>query len=150
MDTFCTLEINSEHLSKLPQGLFLANTLGHIVFTDNSSSERLAMRARMAARGFAQATNHPRYWWQLCSDGFVEHKEIHSHLIWILEHLRKGKLLSELGEAGFQYWFSVFWEGNGTGGGPLITLKATELLVRHKAEMGVSFYVNSKGSKRDR
>jgi hypothetical protein len=95
----------------------------------------------MSAKGFMPRPNLPRYWWHFNSDGKVSEDDIHTHLLWMLAQLRKGRLLSELGLAGYQYWFSVFWQSNGTGGGPLITQQTAELLLRHKADLGIGFYL---------
>lgn len=41
---------------------------------------------------------------------------------------------------GYKYYFSVFWGGNGTGGGPFITSETSALLAEHEAEIEICFY----------
>lgn len=140
MRCYCTLHINSRHRPELPAGMFLGKALRSIEFTDNESPERVARRDRLSAKGIVHHSDLPRYWWQLDSDGKVSGDDVHAHLAWLVAQLRKDKLLSELKAGDYQYWFSVFWPGNGTGGGPLVTRQAVELLARHEAELGVGFY----------
>lgn len=143
MNCYCTLHINSSDHEQLPSEMFLKKALKRIEFRDNESPERRARRERMSAKGIFQRSDLPRYWWHLDSSGKVVGDDIQAHLLWILAQLRKDKLLCELDLAGYQYWFSVFWEGNGTGGGPLITQRTIELLLRHKADLGIGFYLES-------
>ena len=142
MDVFCTLAINSSSQNSLPSGLFLAKANTRIEFTDNDRPERKAQRERWRKGGIPIRRDLPRYWWQICSDEFVSSDDINAHLIWILGHLRKDRLLSDLKSDGYSYLFSVFWgASNGTGGGPLITTDLAKLLVIHNAELAIGFYV---------
>ena len=63
-------------------------------------------------------------------------------LLWILDRIKSDLPLYQVLGDGFEYWFSLFWQGNGTGGGPLIALRTLELLVFHRAELGVAFYAD--------
>lgn len=74
------------------------------------------------------------------TNGKVDSDDLRDHLSWLLNRLKRGKLLTDLSLQGFEYYFSVFWGGNGTGGGPLITREALAMLTLHGAEMGVCFY----------
>lgn len=143
MTCYCTLHINSNDHAQLPPGMFLSKSLKSIEFTDNESPERRARRERMLAKGIPQRPHLPRYWWQLDSNGKAYGDDVYAHLVWILAQLKKGRLLSDLNPAGYQYWFSVFWEGNGTGGGPLIAQDTMGLLLQHKADLGLGFYLSS-------
>lgn len=115
----------------------------NLKFVDHESPEVRERRMRVRSKLGLKDAAIPRYHWQLSSDGFVSSDDIHEHLLWLFERLQSDQPLSQLLETDFEYWFSVFWQGNGTGGGPLITLQTADLLVRHKAEMGVAFYVET-------
>lgn len=140
MTCYCTLIIHSSDHASLPVGVFRGSAIKKFEFTDQESAERRASRQRMRAAGFREHPNLPRYWWNLDTKGRVAGDDVHIHLAWLLGQLAKGSLLSALTAQGYTYWFSMFWGGNGTGGGPLITHEAVALLSLHGAEMGVSFY----------
>lgn len=140
MSCYCTLHINSTAHAQLPADLFLAKSLRNFSFTDNESAERRARRARLSAQGINARPNLPRYWWQMDTDGIVDGTDIHAHVYWLLAQLKKGRLLCELAAHGYEYWLSVYWGGNGTGGGPLITRETIEMLKLHDTQMGISFY----------
>lgn len=124
----------------MPASIFPRHLIRKFDFTDNESPERIAMRSRMEMQGILQPVDRPRYWWHINTDGKVPGNDVHEHLAWLVGCMRPGRLLSELGAAGYEYSFSAFWPGNGTGGGPLITLRAAEILVLHQAELGIGFY----------
>ena len=81
-----------------------------------------------------------RFDWSLCSKDFVVSDEIEDHLYWIFDQIKSKRSLSQVLGKEYQYWLSIFWGGNGTGGGPLITVDIAKLLVWHEISMGVSFY----------
>lgn len=111
-------------------------------FVDNHSPDRLERRARVRRKLGLGDVAIPRYHWQLFSDGFVGTDDIYDHLEWIFNQLCITQPLhAALGEH-FQFWFSLFWEGNGTGGGPLITRQTMQLLTLHQAELGIGFYLD--------
>ncbi|WP_157128542.1 hypothetical protein [Cupriavidus sp. USMAA2-4] len=140
MNCFCTLFINSRHNADLPVSMFSYRSISQFDFTDNESPERLAMRSRLEMKGILQSADRPRYWWNINTDGKVSGSDIDEHIAWLVARVRPGRLLNELSAAGYGYFFSVFWPGNGTGGGPLITLRTVEMLASHRAELGVGFY----------
>ena len=137
---YCTLFISSRTHAALPSSIFLASAIRAADFSDNMSPERVASRARLQKAGIQQRPDVPRYWWHLDTNGKVDSDDLRDHLIWLLNLLKRGKLLTDLSLQGFEYYFSVFWGGNGTGGGPLITREALAMLTLHGAEMGICFY----------
>jgi hypothetical protein len=143
MTVFCTLHIRSDVHAELPGGFLLSRKRTKIDFVDNSSPEMRERRSRVRSKLGLKDVAIPRYHWRLSSEGAVTSDDIHEHLLWILGRISSELSMNQSLGSGFEYWFSVFWQGNGTGGGPLITLQTAELLVRHKAEMAVSFYVES-------
>ena len=140
MTCYCTLHISSRDKAVLPAELFLASSSKAMIFVDQETPTRRASRARLHAQGILSRPDLPRYGWQLDTNGRVKGDTLHEHLNWIVGRLRSGKLLVELKTQNYDYWFSIFWGGNGTGGGPLITREATAILTRHDAPMGVGFY----------
>lgn len=140
MMRYCSLFISSRTHSALPSSTFLASAIRTANFSDNMSPERVALPARLRKAGLEQRPDAPRYSWSLDTNGKVDSDDLRDHLIWLLNRLKKGKLLTDLSLQGFKYHFSVFWGGNGTGGGPLITHEAMAMLTLHGAEMGVCFY----------
>ena len=137
---YCTLFIRSKNDGILPSSVFLASAIKSATFSDNRSPERVASRARLRKAGIAQRAGVPRYRWHLDTHGKVNSDDLGDHLGWLLNRLKKGKGLTDLRNQGFEYYFSVFWGGNGTGGGPLITREALAMLALHEAEIGVCFY----------
>jgi hypothetical protein len=84
----------------------------------------------------------PRHHWALTSDGQVDSDDPYEHIHWLLQCVRADVPLDKALSAGFEYWLSMFWAGGGSGGGPLITLQTSKLLVRHGVDLGVAFYAN--------
>lgn len=121
----------------LPHRFLRSRRKLNLVFRDHASPKARERRLRVRSKLGLEDVPIPRYHWQLSSDGFVDSDDVYEHVVWIFERLQRGQPLSQLLGPDYEYGFSVFWPGNG----PLITLKTAELLVRHKAEMGVAFYV---------
>ena len=140
---FCTLHIRSNVLGALPKELFRTRKKMNLVFIDQASTEVQERRGRVRRQLGLPEAAIPRYHWRLSSEGFVTNDEVHDHLEWIFGCMQPGKLLGQVLGSDFEYWFSIFWQGNGTGGGPLITVQTAELIVRHNANLGIAFYVDS-------
>lgn len=141
MTVFCTLHIRSNVSAALPDGFVLARKTTKVEFVDHASPEVRERRMRVRSKLSLEDVALPRYHWWLSSESFVNSDDIHEHLLWVFDRVKSDLPLSQSLGSDFEYWFSVFWQGNGTGGGPLITLQTSDLLVRHRAEMGVAFYV---------
>jgi hypothetical protein len=137
---YCTLHINSSDHAILPKDLFPSSAAKKFRFTDQQSPERKASRQRLRMQGLALSEDRARYWWHLNTDGRVMGDDIHVHISWLVGQLAKGQRLAALKAQGYHCWFSMFWGGNGSGGGPLITHEAMALLTLHEAELGVGFY----------
>jgi hypothetical protein len=137
---FCILHIESAELGALPQELLRSSAVA-FDFVDRDWPHMRERRKRVRDELGLSDVTIPRYRWQLNSDGFVDTDDIHDHLAWIFSQVNTNHSFSQTLGVGFKYWFSVFWKGNGTGGGPLITLQTIDLLSRHKAELAIGFYV---------
>ena len=143
MKVFCTFHIWSDSQSALSENLLNLQAESEFDFVDNHSIDRQFRRARFRKKLGLDDAPIPRYHWKLCSNGFVEADDLHLHLQWVLGHIQANTPLSQLLGEEFTYWVSVFWGGNGTGGGPLIDMQITDLLAYHRLEMGVSFYLET-------
>jgi hypothetical protein len=141
MTEFCSLHIRSNVHAELPADFLKSRTMQEIIFTDNESPERRASFDRLARKGVIKRVELPRYHWTFSSEGYVEGFDIYRHLVWVLDQIRPGFLLSQLREAGFEFLLQFYWESNGTGGGPLVTLQIAELLVRHSVSLQFGFYL---------
>lgn len=100
---------------------------------ERASAERLKKHGITRERPF-------RYYWTLSSKNFVLGPEPIDHVRWLLGNLGPKFNLSSLKIKGADYGFSFYWEGSGTGGGPLITPELSELLLLHKASISFGFY----------
>lgn len=142
MSVFCTLHIRSNSHAALPREFLRSSEKVNFEFVDNNSPDVRERRERVRKNLGLEEVSLPRFQWHLSSDGFVDSDMIYDHIAWIFGLIRPGRpLFQQLGQE-FEYWMSVFWQGNGTGGGPLITLEIAELLLFHKVEMGVGFYLD--------
>ncbi len=143
-DVFCTLHIRSGERSSLPARFFRPVKETGLVFKDLHAEAALARRARLREQLGLDDVALPRYYWRLCTENRVAGDDIHDHIQWLLACVRDGHRLLELKEAGYAYWLSVFWTGNGTGGGPLIDLPTVHILAREQISMGIGFYLACK------
>jgi hypothetical protein len=126
----------------LPEDLLKPGKYENIDFVDSESPELRARRNRVRAKLGLKRAQIARYQWKVISDGKVENDDIDEHLKWLLGNFEDGIKLTERLGPEFQCWISVFWLGNGTGGGPLLTIRSMEILLHHRIEIGVAFYLD--------
>ena len=140
MTCSCTLFIRSNERSELPSEVFLQSSLENFDFTDEESPERRKSRTRLEAAGIRRRRDLHRYWWVLDTNGTVFSTSIEDHIKSLLSCLNNKRSLGDLKSMGYEYYFSVFWGGNGTGGGPFIKIETLALLAEHEAEIEICFY----------
>lgn len=140
MTCYCTLFIRSDDRSELPSEIFSQSSLEKFDFTDEESPERRQTRKRLDAAGIRRRPDLPRYGWVLDTNGTVFSTSIEDHIKSLLSCLNNERSLGDLKSMGYKYYFSVFWGGNGTGGGPFITSETLALLAGHEAEIEICFY----------
>lgn len=140
---FCTLHIRSNDHGTLPAPLMAGASGVKFEFVDNQAPEQRARRARVRGKLGLGDVEIPRYHWQLRSEESVSADDIYAHVQSILAQLGVDRSLGEMLDSGYEFWFSVFWQGNGTGGGPLITQQMAALLMMHKVDLGIGFYLDS-------
>lgn len=140
MSIFCILHIISDVRDSLPPDFLpvLAHTKWG--FVDNASEEQRNRRMRFRRAVGLEDVPIPRYHWQLNSDGMVGGGNIENHFLWVISQIKVDPTIREILGDDFQYWFSVFWQDQGIGGGPVITVQIAEMLARHQAKMEISFY----------
>jgi hypothetical protein len=141
MRYYCTFFLRSD-AEDAPSKVFLPEAIEALDFQDNQSPERLASAQRMRAVGFVPRSDLPRFVWYLDSREEVEETDfdVFTHVSWILSQLRPGVSLADAREQGIESSLGFFWSGNGTGGGPFISLQLAELLVKHQIALDVGFY----------
>lgn len=142
---FCSLYIRSNSKAKLPSDIFKPRKSDHFEFTDNNCPERRGLINRLWA-GSVKRKAISRYSWVLSTEGHISGYDFDAHLAWILDHIKSGEFLSALNREqrrNFDYGLSFYWEGNGTGGGPLLTAKALRLLSLHQLKLNVNFYLEN-------
>lgn len=143
MTLVCTWHIRSATRGTLPTDFLRPGKRREFELVDNQSPEMRARRERVRSKLGLPDLEAPRYHWRLCSEGQVTDDDLHKHLQWLLNHIKPERTIGDLLDAGFESWISASWTGNGTGGGPLISLDTSALLLRHRTEMGVSFYLET-------
>jgi hypothetical protein len=141
MRYYCTFFICSDD-GDAPSKILVSDALGALDFVDNQSALRLATAERLRAVGFVRRNDLPRYKWFFDTREAVDSDEIDPlvHVSWLLFHLKPGISLAEARENGIETWLGFYWGGNGTGGGPFISVQLAELLARHQIGLDVGFY----------
>ncbi len=140
---YCDLVIYSNEINCLPKNLFLTKAKKKIDYTNNFSPERVAQRLRWEKAGIRMRKTIERHWWTLSSKNSNSGDNLENHILWLLSHLRANTFLSTELDERYDYYISVFWgSSNGTGGGPLIKCDLMEILIKHKLELAIGFYVN--------
>lgn len=141
MRYYCTFFLRSDDRDA-PSKIFLSDVVDALDFDDNQSSARIASAQRLRAVGFITRSDLPRYAWRLDTRDEVDSDEIDPfvHVSWLLSKLRPGVSLPEANMNGIESLLGFYWGGNGTGGGPFISVRLAELLVRHQINLDVGFY----------
>ncbi len=141
MRYYCTFFLRSDD-SDAPSKIFLPDVIDALDFQDNQSAARLATVQRLRAVGFVPRSDMPRYAWYLDTRETVDSTEFDPfvHVSWLLSQLKPGVLLAEARKKGIESSLGFYWGGNGTGGGPFISVRLSELLMRHQIGLEVGFY----------
>jgi hypothetical protein len=114
-------------------------------FDDTRSDFNLARAERWRSRvgtRFIIRNDLPRYNWILSSQESLgtDNFDVYTHASWLLSQLKADILISELVMQGMECGLSFYWEGSGTGGGPVITPQLSELLYKHQINLDIGFY----------
>lgn len=146
MKIFCTLFLRSNQ-SSIPPDVFQESFSEKLYFEDLRSAANLARAERLRKSSanwqFIQRNDLPRYYWELSSKEAVKGNDLHEHIAWLLGNLQPGFSLKNLSSMGFEYGLSTYWEGRGTGGGPLIAPKLAKFLFQHNVSLDIGFYLNT-------
>jgi hypothetical protein len=143
MNYYCDLFIRS-NLAELPSGLLRPDRRSAMHVEDLRSAKNLARAERLGriASGvrFVQRADLPRYVWSLSSKGAVVGPDPYEHVAWLCDHLHPGAVLKDLPANDFEFGFSFYWGGHGTGGGPLVAPRLSQLLLDHGANLDIGFH----------
>ena len=146
MSYYCTFFLRSDDPDAASK-ILASDSIAELDFEDNCSEFNLAREQRWRAAGFATRNDLPRYRWLFDSRVSVDTDEIDPfvHVAWLMSQLKPDVSLAQARKDGIETSLGFYWGGNGTGGGPFISLRLAELLVRHKIDMDVGFYYEDAG-----
>lgn len=141
MTYYCTFFLRADE-SDAPSKIFVPDIVDVLDFEDNQSDFRLASAQRLRAAGFIARSDLPRYSWRLNTRDDVDAQESDPfiHVAWLLSKVKPGVRLAEANENGIESSLGFFWGGNGTGGGPFISVRLAELLARYQISLDIGFY----------
>lgn len=143
MADYCSIHIRSDVRPELPEN-FLRDGMIEVRYTDNESPDRQASFHRLAKSGIVKRLDLPRYHWTFKSEGFVEGFDVYQHVSWILKQIHPPYTIPQLNELGFECLLQFYWEGNGTGGGPLVTPELGTLLMENNIGLQFGFYLQNR------
>ena len=141
MRYYCTFFLRSGN-KDAPSEIFLPAAIRALDFEDNQSPARMASAKRLSTAGFVKRNDLPRYVWYLDTREEVgtDVCDPFMHVSWLLSQLKPGVLLAAARDHGIESSLGFYWGGNGTGGGPFISVILAELLVRYQIGLDVGFY----------
>ena len=141
MPHYCSLFVRSDRENEA-KALFRGKTLDLLKLEDNLSPLRVASAERLRAKGFVMRNDLPRFRWILDTNERFDADtfDLFTHVSWLLAKLKPSVSLEEARSRGVESFLSLYYGGNGTGGGPYISAELAELLVRHQISMQVGFY----------
>lgn len=141
MPHYCTLFVRSDREGEA-EALFQADALDLLEVDDNLSPSRLASAERLRSAGFVMRNDLPRFTWYLDTrDRFeAETFDLFAHVSWLLAQFKSSVSLEGARSRGVESFLSLYYGGNGTGGGPFVSQEVAELLVHHRIAMQVGFY----------
>ncbi|MDE2598514.1 MAG: hypothetical protein KGL40_02710 [Rhodocyclaceae bacterium] len=122
--------------------MFQAPALELLEVEDYLSPEKVASTERMRSAGFILRNDLPRFRWCLDTREKInaESFDLFAHVSWLLAQLKPSVSLEEARDRGVELFLSLYYAGNGTGGGPLISQELAELLAHRGISMQVGFY----------
>ena len=141
MPHYCTLVVRSDREGDA-KGLLKPEALALLELKDNFSPSALASAERLKAAGLVRRADLPRFSWFLDSRGGIESEvfDLQAHVAWLLSQFKSPASLDAARTRGLETFLSLYYGGNGTGGGPFISVALAELLARHKMNLQVGFY----------
>jgi hypothetical protein len=141
MPHYCTLFVGANR-EREAEELFQPQALGLLEIEDNLSPERVASANRLRSAGFLLRNGLPRFRWCLNTlEKFDPEKfDLFTHVSWLLSQLKPTASLKAARTRGVESFLSLYYAGNGTGGGPYISTELAALFARHEISMQVGFY----------
>jgi hypothetical protein len=141
MPHFCSLFVRSDREGEA-KAIFQDEVLDLLKVEDSLSPLQMASSKRMRSLGFVIRSDLPRFRWILDTSGRFDEDtfDLFTHVSWLLAQLKPSVSLEETRGRGVESFLSLYYCGNGTGGGPFISPEVAELLVSHRISMQVGFY----------
>jgi hypothetical protein len=141
MPHYCTLIVRSDREGDA-EALFRSDALHLLDVTDNLSPERLASAERFRSMGLVRRADLPRFTWCLDSRTGVASElfDLEAHVSWLLSQFKTSAALDQARARGAEALLSLYYGGNGTGGGPFVSSSLAEVLVRYEIDLQVGFY----------
>jgi len=145
MRYYCTLLVRSNAV-QTASNIFQPAAIDMLGFDDMRSEANLARAERSRSSKspvrFVVRNDLPRYCWSLTSLKAIEASEPdpYTHIAWLLSQLKPGVSLVDAQEKGIECTLSFYWGGQGTGGGPTVAPKLSELLSQHGINLKIGFY----------
>lgn len=141
---YCTLVMRSDK-EGASASAFKREAVAKLEFDDNRSEYNLARAQRWANKSGTHLVfrnDLPRYCWILNSkeDVSTDEPDVYVHASWLLSQLKGDVFASELVKQSMEIVLSFYWGGGGTGGGPVITPRLSDLLCRHQITLQIGFY----------
>jgi hypothetical protein len=133
---YCTLIIEHDSLSGIPEGFFTDVFHREVVFRENR--DRPKSRYSRVAETYVN-----RFAWIVHSKNRVGGDSFSEHVNFLLSYLADGKTMKQLSQLGYECEISVYWGGRGTGGGPLIDKNLIRLFYEQSICLHVGFYFES-------
>lgn len=141
MPHYCSLFVRSDREGEA-EAMFEQQALDLLQVEDSLSPSRLASAERLRSAGFVMRNDLPRFRWILDTrERFEEDTfNLFAHVSWLLAQIKPSVSLEDVRSRGVESFLSLYYGGNGTGGGPYISQEVAELLVRQRIAMQVGFY----------
>jgi hypothetical protein len=140
MTIYCSLHIRSEKNDRLPEELVLPCGDKLLKYIDHTAAERKELNSRLKVLLGRIERGPIKHHWLLSTEGIVTSFDINEHLGWIFDQLSPRCDMDQLKLGGYDCVLSLYWEGNGMGGGPRISYETAERLVKHRVSLQIGFY----------
>lgn len=137
MRYYCDFFIRSNN-NNICGDVFSPTAAREFDFVDFLSPERLQSVARLRRAGISMLPAL-RYRWVTSSEGYVEGPEILPHITSITADFLPTVDFRKIRAEGSEFGFSFYWEGAGTGGGPLVTPPLSEILAFYSIPLEFGF-----------
>lgn len=134
---YCDFYISSNKNDAVYE-VFSSKTKRDFNFIDNLSENRIKMKKRLRHAGLSEFPSL-RYRWITSSNGNVDGPEVIEHIKSITSDFLIDVDFKKIKKEGGEFGFSFYWEGRGTGGGPVINPELSEILAYYGITLEFGF-----------